>query len=142
VNHFNTFLISLPLVAGLAGLPIGAYIYSLGTTTCGAGGNFQSVKTDLYSLQSALEQYKNIGGQYPSQEQGLQALFQRPVSQPLPRDWVQAVDDADAFLDPWGTLYHYQYSGTGIFEKPKLISAGPDKKFGTKDDLSNQHEVR
>lgn len=142
MNRFNTFLISLPLVAGLAGLPIGAYIYSLGTTTCGAGGNFQSVKTDLDSLQSALEQYKNIGGQYPSQEQGLQALLQRPVSQPLPKDWVQAVNNADAFLDPWGTLYRYQYSGTGVLEKPVLISAGPDKRFGTEDDLSGQQEAR
>jgi general secretion pathway protein G len=99
-----------------------------------------TAQADLNSFQSALEQYRNIGGHYPSQEQGLQVLLQRPVNPPLPEDWVQTVDDDDAFLDPWRTPYRYRYDGTDELEKPEIISAGPDKAFGTEDDLSSQTE--
>ncbi len=38
--------------------------------------------------------------------------------------------------DPWGTLLNYRYITGNAY--PKLISAGPDKKFGTADDIQNK----
>jgi hypothetical protein len=52
------------------------------------------------------------------------------------------------FIDPWGTTLRYDYYDENepdpiLREKgrrtfPVLISAGPDKKFGTADDISNR----
>jgi len=44
-------------------------------------------------------------------------------------DWVR-------FVDAWGTTLRYTYLSGDAF--PVLVSAGPDKKFDTKDDLSSQ----
>ncbi|MBN2590618.1 MAG: type II secretion system protein [Sedimentisphaerales bacterium] len=38
--------------------------------------------------------------------------------------------------DPWGTLLDYKYIPGNAF--PKLVSAGPDKVFGTVDDIQNK----
>ncbi len=38
--------------------------------------------------------------------------------------------------DPWGTLLDYRYVPAYTF--PKLVSAGPDKLFGTIDDIQNK----
>lgn len=44
--------------------------------------------------------------------------------------------DMPQIYDPWGTLLYYHYVPGNNF--PKLISAGPDKVFGTPDDIQNK----
>lgn len=44
--------------------------------------------------------------------------------------------DLPRFIDAWGTSLRYEYMDGYSF--PKITSAGPDKKFDTKDDLSSQ----
>jgi len=39
--------------------------------------------------------------------------------------------------DPWGTPLNYIYA-PGINTFPELVSAGPDRKFGTADDISSK----
>jgi general secretion pathway protein G len=94
----------------------------------------------MTSFSSSLEQYKNIGGKYPSTSQGLEALVRKPSSSPRPRDWVQSLDDEEALYDPWDTLYKYEYPGSKDPSRPEIISAGPDKQFGSEDDMSSQKE--
>jgi general secretion pathway protein G len=94
----------------------------------------------MTSFSSALEAYKNIGGKYPSTSQGLEALLKRPQSSPRPRDWVQALDDEEALFDPWDTKYKYAYPGSKDPSRPEIISAGPDKQFGSEDDMSSQKD--
>jgi hypothetical protein len=38
--------------------------------------------------------------------------------------------------DPWGTPLDYRYEAGENF--PELISAGPDRKFGNADDITNR----
>jgi hypothetical protein len=38
--------------------------------------------------------------------------------------------------DPWGTALDYRYTPGENF--PLMVSAGPDKKFGTADDINNK----
>ena len=92
---------------------------------------------DMASFLGALQAYKNIGGMYPSTSQGLEALVKRPQSSPQPRNWVQAVEEW-ALLDPWDTKYKYEYPGSKDPSRPEIISAGPDKQFGSEDDMSSQ----
>ena len=44
--------------------------------------------------------------------------------------------DMPQIYDPWGTLLDYKYVPGYTF--PKLVSAGPDKIFGTVDDIQNK----
>ena len=46
------------------------------------------------------------------------------------------VADMLQIYDPWGTLLDYRYIPSYTF--PKIISAGPDKVFGTVDDIQNK----
>tara|TARA_B110000003_G_scaffold191946_1_gene190722 strand:+ start:730 stop:1218 length:489 start_codon:yes stop_codon:yes gene_type:complete len=85
-------------------------------------------------------EFKNIGGNYPSNSQGLEALAKRPRSSPRPRDWVQAMDGEEFLFDPWDTKYKYEYSGSYDSSRPEIISAGPDKQFGSEDDMSSQKD--
>ncbi|MDA7900282.1 type II secretion system protein GspG [Akkermansiaceae bacterium] len=93
----------------------------------------------MTSFSSTLEAYKLIGGMYPSTSQGLEALVKRPQSSPQPRNWVQAVEER-ALLDPWDTKYKYEYPGSKDPSRPEIISAGPDKQFGSEDDMSSQKD--
>jgi hypothetical protein len=53
---------------------------------------------------------------------------------------VQALDDEEALFDPWDTKYKYEYPGSKDPSRPEIISAGPDKQFGSEDDMSSQKE--
>jgi len=85
-------------------------------------------ETDIRSIGSALELYRLDNRLYPTTEQGLAALVQRPASAPVPRNWA-----ADGYLtampaDPWGNAYVYRSPGeTGGFD---LISLGADGAVG------------
>jgi prepilin-type N-terminal cleavage/methylation domain-containing protein len=46
------------------------------------------------------------------------------------------VPDTLQIYDPWGTLLDYRY--IPVYTFPKLVSAGPDKLFGTIDDIQNK----
>ena len=45
-------------------------------------------------------------------------------------------NDVSQIYDPWGTLLDYLYVPSYTF--PKIVSAGPDKVFGTNDDIKNK----
>ena len=93
---------------------------------------------ELKSLVTLLESYKKIGGQYPTNEQGLKALVINPDTTPLPHKWAQI--SQEILVDPWSTPYQYHFPGTKEEGRPEVISAGPDRKFGTEDDFSSQDE--
>lgn len=126
----------LPIVV-LLGFVVSALIYSLGRTSCRCGV-IDTVRNDLNTFSNCLEFYRNLGGQYPSEEQGLEALIDRPTTAPLATDWVQMLDDRECLLDPWRTPYLYLHPGRQNPDQPEIVSAGSDRLFGTEDDLSTQ----
>jgi hypothetical protein len=54
----------------------------------------------------------------------------------LKRDLLEAGIDFDAMRDPWGEPYRAVFETAGRFERLALVSGGPDRKFGTDDDLT------
>lgn len=81
-----------------------------------------AAQTDLRNLSNALDMYRLDNFQYPSTDQGLQALVSRPSGFPEPKYW-----NPDGYLkslptDPWGTPYVYERSGANI----SLFSLGAD----------------
>jgi prepilin-type N-terminal cleavage/methylation domain-containing protein len=57
------------------------------------------------------------------------------ISENLLRKNSVATDMTEIY-DPWGTLLDYRYIPSYTF--PKLVSAGPDKIFGTIDDIQSK----
>lgn len=94
------------------------------------------VTVDLREFTSALEMYRLNGGQYPTSEQGLHALVEKPTSSPEPKRWAKAMNQLHP--DVWGNPYLYKFPGSKIPEKPEIISAGPDGIPGNTDDISSQ----
>lgn len=88
--------------------------------------------SDLSSISSALRTYKINAGHYPSTEQGLQALVERPTIPPLPEDWVKLADRVPK--DPWGNEYRYRCFPESSAHPYDIISNGQDGIEGTKDD--------
>lgn len=66
-------------------------------------------KQDVLSIQSALDLYKLDNGSYPSTDQGLIALVEKPNTNPIPNNWKQYLKTLPK--DPWGRDYLYLNPG-------------------------------
>lgn len=66
-------------------------------------------KQDVLAIQNALDLYKLDNGMYPTTDQGLIALVEKPTSNPTPRDWKQYLKSLPK--DPWGHDYLYLNPG-------------------------------
>lgn len=66
-------------------------------------------KQDVLSIQNALDLYKLDNGIYPSTDQGLRALIEKPSSNPIPANWQVYLKNLPK--DPWGRDYMYLNPG-------------------------------
>ena len=87
------------------------------------------------NLALALKLYEVDNGRYPSTEQGLAALLQKPTNPPTPKNWRGPYLEQEP-LDPWQKLYVYRYPGTHPPRDYDLYSLGPDGAEGN-DDITN-----
>ena len=68
--------------------------------------------TDIQAISTALEMYRLDTFNYPSTQQGLEALVTRPSGTPLAKNWNPQGYLKSLPLDPWGTPYQYLNPGT------------------------------
>ena len=90
-------------------------------------------RQDVASLGSALDLYKLDNNVYPSTEQGLRALVERPQGFPEPRNWKGPYLRRSLPEDPWGNPYQY-IATDGDFE---LYSLGADGQEGGEDSAAD-----
>lgn len=84
----------------------------------------QKVSADFKSIATALKIYRLDNYVYPSSEQSLAALVEKPSLPPEPRNWKQEGYLDEIPLDPWGRPYLYLSPGEhGAFD---LYSYGAD----------------
>lgn len=102
----------------------------------GDSGALTVVDGDFSALNNGLQLYKTNAGHYPSEQQGLKALVEKPTSTPRPRRWAQIMDNPPK--DPWDNEYIYKYPGTQDRSRPEVICMGKDGLEGTEDDMSSQ----
>ena len=93
-------------------------------------------RLQIESFCKAVNNFKTDNGFYPNSTNGLEALIKQPPNAP---DWrgPYLMTKTGIPADPWGTPYHFDipgHHGTNAFD---IISAGPDKTFGTTDDIGN-----
>lgn len=68
--------------------------------------------TDIQAISTALEMYRLDTFNYPSTQQGLEALVTRPSGTPLAKNWNPQGYLKSLPVDPWGTPYQYLNPGT------------------------------
>ena len=66
-------------------------------------------KQDVLAIQNALDLYKLDNGSYPTTDQGLMALVEKPTSSPAPNNWKLYLKSLPK--DPWGREYLYLNPG-------------------------------
>ena len=70
-----------------------------------------AAKVDIQAIATALEMYRLDNFQYPSTQQGLEALVKRPSGQPAARNWNPQGYLISLPVDPWSTPYQYLNPG-------------------------------
>ncbi|MCG6890983.1 MAG: type II secretion system major pseudopilin GspG [Gammaproteobacteria bacterium] len=84
-------------------------------------------KSDIRVLESSLELYKLDNFVYPSADQGLDALVNKPAGENA-RNWREGGYIKKLTKDPWGNEYRYLYPGSnGEFD---IFSLGADAAVG------------
>ena len=86
------------------------------------------VQTDLAALQNALQLYRLDNFQYPTTEQGLQALVEKPTRDPVPQNWATGGYIDRLPSDPWGG--DYQYLSPGVNGEVDVFTYGADGTTG------------
>jgi general secretion pathway protein G len=87
------------------------------------------------TLKSGLQMYRDEFGCYPTTEQGLMALVEKPIHDPIPPNWTAEFSELPK--DPWGNDYLYRMPGIHNADSYDLSSRGPDGIVDTDDDVTN-----
>jgi len=96
---------------------------------------YQRVDSDMKALDLALKSFeRNNYFKPPTQEQGLNALVERPTSDPQPERWRAYLEEP--MLDPWGIEYQYRVPGQKSNKKYDIFSLGEDG-VESDDDVGN-----
>jgi len=91
-------------------------------------------KSDIRVLESSLELYKLDNFIYPSSEQGLDALVNKPSGEGT-KNWRDGGYIKKLNKDPWGNEYQYTYPGSnGEFD---VFSLGADAAVGGVDEAAD-----
>jgi len=89
---------------------------------------------DIDALGLALDIYADHNGTYPSTEQGLKALWEKPIIPPVPGNWKGPYLNKPILKDPWDDYYVYIYPGRHNKHDYDLLSYGKDRVAGGKGD--------
>lgn len=127
-------------VETLAVLAIGAVLTAgsmVSATKLISLGKRTSARSQINQFSSALQCYFLDCGRFPTSEQGLGALWEKPVLYPVPENWQGPYLDRKPGLDPWGGDFEYISTESSALPSslPEnlpfvLISYGADKKEG------------
>jgi len=94
----------------------------------------------ISNLESALKLYAVDNRTYPSSEDGLKALMEKPAESEKALGWQGPYLDAESLpVDPWGNQFKYEFPPTNGVRKdfPNIWSVGPDGEDNTDDDIKN-----
>lgn len=129
-----TFIETIAVLAVIAVMAAG--------TTISAGKIISKARTvsarnEIAQYSGALQSYFLDCGRFPTTDQGLEALWNKPELYPVPENWKGPYVDRKPSKDPWGSDYIY-YTGDSAFvpdEVPEglpfvLLSYGADGQEG------------
>ena len=114
-------LLVIGLLAALVGPQIVGRVSDARTT---------AARTQLELFALALDNYRLDSGSYPTTEQGLAALRERPRRGPAPINWRGPYLRKEVPLDPWGRPYGYRSPGEKNPTGYDLVTLGRDGTSG------------
>ncbi|WP_372749145.1 type II secretion system major pseudopilin GspG, partial [Litorivivens sp.] len=98
----------------------------------------EKAKADIAMLEQALDMYKLDNHTYPTTDQGLDSLVNKPTSSPEPRNYR-----SDGYIkrlpqDPWGNQYQYLQPGEhGPYDLYSTGADGDEGGEGLASDIGN-----
>jgi general secretion pathway protein G len=90
----------------------------------GDDARITAAKTDIAQIKSALKLYYLDNQRYPTTAQGLDALANKPSTEPLPTSWKTGGYVDKLPKDPWGKPY--LYLSPGVRGEVDVFSYGAD----------------
>ncbi|MGD9633706.1 MAG: type II secretion system major pseudopilin GspG [Pirellulales bacterium] len=95
-----------------------------------------ATRIQIESLTGVLDLYRLEGGRYPDDDEGLQALVERP---PQADSWSGPyLKNRDSLIDPWGRPYLYRFPGQhGDYDLYSLGADGQEGGDGENQDITN-----
>ena len=87
-----------------------------------------AAKVDIATVMQALKLYRLDNQRYPTTEQGLRALVEKPAAGPAANGWKAGGYLEKMPKDPWGNPY--QYLSPGLKGEVDIISLGADGQPG------------
>src|SRR5690554_3567829 len=85
-----------------------------------------AASNDVGAIMQALKLYRLDNGSYPTAQQGLQALVEKPTVGKEPSNWRNYLEKLPN--DPWGNPY--QYLNPGTYGEVDVFSLGADGEPG------------
>jgi general secretion pathway protein G len=97
-----------------------------------------AAKVQIRNIEGALQLYKLDNGVYPTTEQGLRALVEKPAVGVIPKNWKPGGYLQQVPEDPWGSPYKYvSPSPRGDYEITSLGTDGEPGGEGKNADITN-----
>ncbi|MCG8693583.1 MAG: type II secretion system major pseudopilin GspG [Minwuiales bacterium] len=120
-------LVILGLIAGFATPQLLKYLSNAKTDAAGV---------QITQLGTVLDLYRLEVGRYPSEDEGLNALHERPANA---EKWDGPyVKKAESLIDPWGRPYRYRIPGqNGEYDLYTLGADGREGGDGENQDVTN-----
>jgi general secretion pathway protein G len=95
----------------------------------------KTARAQIDAFSKALDTYRLDVGHYPTTEQGLQALVEKPASE---AKWSGPYLQKSVPPDPWGLPYHYKSPGDNKRDYD-IVSLGKDGQRGGEGDAADVH---
>ena len=101
-------------------------------------GKIAAARAQIENMSMALDNYQLDNGYFPSDEQGLEALVEKPSGRPPAANWRGPYIKArEVPLDPWGNEFVYQSPGKVNTQWYDLLSLGKDGREGGDGDAAD-----
>ena len=122
-------LVELMVVLAIIAMLAGVVMYNLAPNLL--QGKQTTAQAQIQVLSTALQSYASQQGRLPTQDQGLQALIEKPTRPPVPPRFPEGgyLTSRELPLDPWGAPYLYLAPGRAG-EPFEVISFGADGEEG------------
>lgn len=94
-------------------------------------GQIKAAKSQISATENVLNSYYLDTSIYPTTEQGLKALIEKPAAPPIPDNWNGPYLQKNKIpSDPWGHELHYVSPGVHNSQSYDLFTLGKDNTEG------------
>ncbi len=108
-----------------------------------AKADIKLTQVQIANLETALKEYAVDMRSFPNSEEGLEALIRKPMDEKQARKWAGPyLDETRIPSDPWDNEFVYRNDPSNKdFDRPLIVSMGPDGEINTADDIFNYRPV-